>query len=226
MAALEQKVKKKLIKQMDSTFFLFFFSFCFGGRYERARVLTDMTSADVGRHVAKDLGLPQYEKVFIDHDISGQEVASIVMRDLKNMGIKSVGHRHLILESFRQLRAARAAQARMQNLHKWSEYGLICCECYPRQFKLTQSSIKIEKNYCCGFGYQDQLDMTVVKDVGLDRGCCWNRVEIESHDPTTPLLAWIMGKDSSEEVVHSIRIAMEANQDRLANIRGDRAANS
>ena len=54
----------------------------------------------------------------------------------------------------------------------------------------------------------------------------WNRVEIESHDPTTPILAWIMGKESSEEVVHSIRIAMEANQDRLANIRGERAANS
>ena len=185
-----------------------------------------MTSKDIARHVAQELGLPSVAPLFIQHDITGAEVASIVMSDLKAMGIKSVGHRHTILESFRVLKAARAAQARMQNLHKWSEFGLICCQCYPRSFKLTQSSIKIEKNYCCGFGYQDNLDMTVVKDVGLDRGCCWNRVEIESHDPTTPILAWIMGKESSEEVVHSIRIAMEANQDRLANIRGERAANS
>ena len=186
-----------------------------------------MTSKDVAIHISKELGLPDdVATLFVKHDVSGTEVASIVMSDLKAMGIKSVGHRHMILESFRVLKAARAAQARMQNLHKWSEFGLICCTCYPRSFKLTQSSIKIEKNYCCGFGYQDNLDMTVVKDVGLDRGCCWNRVEIESHDPTTPILAWIMGKESSEEVVHSIRIAMEANQDRLANIRGERAANS
>lgn len=139
-----------------------------------------MTAKDVANHVKDDLGFPQYADMFIKQDISGEELPSLVKQDLIDMGIISVGHRLQILEDFHTLRAARAAEMRTTKLHTWSEFGWYCCNCYPRTFKLTQAAIKMEKNYCCTVcGYEDQIDMTAVTDVQIDRGCCWSRITVE-----------------------------------------------
>ena len=141
-----------------------------------------MNPQDVADHVTNELGLPQYAKLFFEQDISGEELACLVKQDLIDMGITSVGHRLKILEDFHTLRAAKAAEARTTKLHTWSEFGWYCCNFYPRTFKLTQAAIKIEQNYCCtACGYEDQIDMTAVTDVQINRGCCWSSITVERY---------------------------------------------
>ena len=51
----------------------------------------------------RGLGLAQYERAFLDHDITPDLLPRLTVRDLRDLGIASVGHRRRMLEAIRGL---------------------------------------------------------------------------------------------------------------------------
>ena len=58
---------------------------------------------DVGEWL-RSLGLEQYEAAFRDNEISDKVLASLTAEDLKDLGVKIVGHRRLLLDAIAALR--------------------------------------------------------------------------------------------------------------------------
>jgi class 3 adenylate cyclase/tetratricopeptide (TPR) repeat protein len=51
----------------------------------------------------RGLGLPQYERAFREHDVTPDLLPHLTVRDLKDLGIASVGHRRRLIEAIRTL---------------------------------------------------------------------------------------------------------------------------
>jgi class 3 adenylate cyclase/tetratricopeptide (TPR) repeat protein len=51
----------------------------------------------------RGLGLPQYERAFREHDVTPDLLPLLTVRDLKDLGIVSVGHRRRLIEAIRAL---------------------------------------------------------------------------------------------------------------------------
>ena len=57
---------------------------------------------DVGA-LLKVLGLGQYAKAFADNDVDAETLAKLTVEDLKEIGVKSVGHRRKLLDAITRL---------------------------------------------------------------------------------------------------------------------------
>ena len=53
---------------------------------------------DVGAWL-RDLGLEQYEQVFVDNDIDAALLPRLTAEDLKELGVASIGHRRRLLDA-------------------------------------------------------------------------------------------------------------------------------
>jgi hypothetical protein len=58
------------------------------------------------------LGLEQYAPVFRENDIDGELLESLTADDLKELGIKSIGHRRKLLDAIAALRVERSPSER------------------------------------------------------------------------------------------------------------------
>src|SRR5215831_14326915 len=59
----------------------------------------------------RNLGLEQYEAIFRDNDIDASLLLSLTNKDLKEIGVASLGHRRKLLEAIAVLHAERAGAA-------------------------------------------------------------------------------------------------------------------
>ena len=53
----------------------------------------------------RGLGLAQYEAAFREHDIAPDLLPHLTVKDLRDLGVASVGHRRRLLEAIRTLKA-------------------------------------------------------------------------------------------------------------------------
>lgn len=60
------------------------------------------TKEDVGLWI-KSLGFPEYQKLFIQHDVSGEVIFSLDIVDLKAIGVSVLGHRKKIMQEVNSL---------------------------------------------------------------------------------------------------------------------------
>ena len=51
----------------------------------------------------KSIGFPEYQKLFIEHDVSGEVIFSLDIVDLKTMGVSQLGHRKKIMHEVSNL---------------------------------------------------------------------------------------------------------------------------
>src|SRR5581483_2097237 len=65
---------------------------------------------DVGGWL-RSLGLEQYEAAFRDNDIDDTVLSSLTAEDLKDLGIRTVGHRRKLLDAIALLRTDQIAKA-------------------------------------------------------------------------------------------------------------------
>ena len=72
---------------------------------EAGRFLRD--SMDVAVWL-RGLGLEQYAPAFRDNDIDGQILSRLTAEDLRELGIKSIGHRRRLIDAISELGAASA----------------------------------------------------------------------------------------------------------------------
>ena len=57
----------------------------------------------------QELGLEQYAEAFTTHDVDGEILAKLTSQDLKEIGVKSVGHRRMLLDAISRLASTSAA---------------------------------------------------------------------------------------------------------------------
>ena len=57
------------------------------------------------------LGLARYEKIFRDNDIDADLLHSLTADDLRELGVRSIGHRRRLLDAIAALSAAAAREA-------------------------------------------------------------------------------------------------------------------
>jgi len=149
---------------------------------------------------ATDLG-GDYGEVFLKHKIDGRIAHRMQDKDLKEMGIESVGDRHRLVQEFEKIAKIQEQKDREKTLWEGDEIlyfnGLqgcctTCCGCFPddpAHYTLTGTHLTIKSDDpcrcgpipCC-FGHKytvDNIDLTHVKDVDVQgvsptctQACC------------------------------------------------------
>ena len=77
---------------------------------------------DVSKYVATELGLPEYAEAFAANHVDGQVLKHMEKGDLKALGIKSVGHRLMVLEAISGLQQAHQVGERNKVLLEFTEH--------------------------------------------------------------------------------------------------------
>ena len=63
------------------------------------------------REWLRDLGLERYEAAFRENEIDEKVLPSLTAEDLKELGVKALGHRRVLLDAIAALRAEKTANA-------------------------------------------------------------------------------------------------------------------
>lgn len=186
------------------------------GKIDPAEVLGWNVQTVVERFLIP-IGLGQYAEEFQANAITGRVITNLTKDDLREIGVKSVGHRVIMAEGMKILNKKSVDLQRNQSLwksqspHPGGHYGYydgccnwlsykICGPCRSRtSFNVTTRGIKQRSlPGCCCRGMksvsQDFVDFRFVKDIELDSypacGCCFmtHQVTIHSDDATNPTI--------------------------------------
>src|SRR5262245_203347 len=71
----------------------------------------------------RGLGLSHYEQAFRDHAIRAEVLPSLTADDLKELGVRAVGDRRLLLDSIAALRRETSAQPKSEGLGAATQEG-------------------------------------------------------------------------------------------------------
>ena len=132
------------------------------------------SAQEFASYLKNDHDLGQYSSLVIQHGITGKVAHTLSEKDLKEMGIGSIGDRKRFQQALSQLKQSARKKQREQVIWQgteemwnswWEACCSTCCGCCPRdasQYKLTGTHLVITQvdiqrcgpiRCCCGHGY-------------------------------------------------------------------------
>eukprot|EP00937_MAST-01D_sp_MAST-1D-sp2_P001728 g1728.t1 len=167
-------------------------------------------------------GFEQYVEAFTANHINGRVLPLLRKKDLKKLGVGSVGHRVKLMHALSELQQAHTIRHRTKVLLKWQHWRMAPWHPFnTRYFRLTPSAIEMHVDrWFCGES-RESIDIAGITDVQLRGrgcfGCFYSTIVIESRGD--PPVAFNIRVSQADKVCKTIRNTWEGHQAAVANRR-------
>jgi len=180
----------------------------------------------------QSLGLEMYIRTFRDNEIWGDVLSLLTDKHLKEMGIRSVGHRITLLKNIRGFKQALRITNRNKVLKEFMDWKCCnVCRCFDLRYRVTEAAIVLVQPGCTEEDLE-YVDFSQIEDISLRVGCFAGYIEIISSDQTVDIKGYQPGrfvmrlwKGRVHDMFNLIKNLWESDQDRVGRTQVTKLAN-